>query len=205
MIFWYTLKWKSNQIGLNVSVETSDSRDNRAEGPRNQFKEYWGSPCFQEQSPRAVHPSEGSWWCWHDVALWITASSPLWCQSRLTSAQQAVTMHDGPRQLQALLTSPPALQMRSCNHSCAWQQPSTDAFIPSSDEITQHQQFLALVPNVSRMSEIYHLHHSKICSGLVHEGLRPSSQILLIPPKPPYLRAAYCQKSWWCCYFFPSR
>lgn len=107
MIFWYTLKWKSNQIGLNVSVETSDSSDNRAEGPRNQFKEHWGSPCFQEQSPRAVHPSEGSWWCWHDVALWITASSPLWCQSRLTSAQQAVTMHDRPRQLQALLTSPP--------------------------------------------------------------------------------------------------
>lgn len=99
MIFWYTLKWKSDQMSLNVSVETNLSR---AEAPKNPFKGQRGSCCFQEQSPGAVHPSEGSWWCWHDAALCIAASSSLWCQARLTSAQQAVTMHDGRRLLQAL-------------------------------------------------------------------------------------------------------
>lgn len=42
IIFWYTFKWKSNQMSwMNVSVETNetnDSRGNRAEAPRNPFK-----------------------------------------------------------------------------------------------------------------------------------------------------------------------
>lgn len=89
MIFWNRLKSKSNQISLNVSVKTNDSRDNRAQDSRNPFKGHRGSSCFQEQWPGAVHPFEGSWWCWHQAVLWITALllcgvSPDWPQpSRL--------------------------------------------------------------------------------------------------------------------------
>lgn len=47
---------------------------------------------LRKKSLRAMHPSQSSWLSWQH--------SYLWCQTRLTSAQQPVTTHDGHNLLQ---------------------------------------------------------------------------------------------------------